>query len=396
MSLFDTQKKKTILLLDIGNGSVAVGLASIASSRDGHPTESRVVRSVRETFSFEKKPTGSELQAALVDKLSQAFRELITQEKESAKNPHRSEMLKLSDAHQVLCTLSSPWFFSKGKTVSVAHDKTFVMTERFLEDVLEKEVDVFTEEIGSADDLSIVEKTIIGATVNGYHVLNPLHQRTDACDIYIYMTAANADVRDQIIGVLEKFSHLSREHIILHSFPLIAFSVIRDRFPHADNYLLFDVAGEITDIAWVSGGMITKTVSYPCGTHVPLRQIAKHFDVPYEVARSYLRLFLDGRAEKSIAVEIRTILIDSGKEFNIYLEEALKTLSPELLFPHHMFLSTYPHAREMFREFLRHGTDPDLNGWHQGVSITYLGEGAVERSEDVFLELEASFLSKFI
>ena len=388
MTLFDTQKKKVTLLLDIGNGSVAVALAYIAT--DGAQPE--VVRYIREPLSPQTKPTGAELQIALIKTLKDTLQTFLEQEKGTNKKP----LIKLRDATSILCTLSSPWFFSKGKTVSISQDKSFVMTERFLADVLSKEVGLFTEEIGTADDLHIVEKTILGATVNGYHLLSPLHQRTCACDIYIYMSAANARLIDQIMTTVGMFSHLSHEHVRFHSFPLVAFSVIRDKFPTVHEYLLFDIAGEITDIAWVSGGMIVKTVSYPCGTHLLVRQIAKHFDVPYEVGRSYLRLFLDERATKVMTDDIRALLVGSGKEFNIYLEEALKTLSPELALPHHIFVSTYPHALEVFTEFLKQDSGSRMSTWRDHLVVTYLGEEAIQKSEDAFLSLEAVFLSKFL
>ena len=405
MNIFEHHKKEVALILDVGNGSIGVAVALLSSQETP-----MIIASIRDLVLFDERPTGDKLQTIILEKIIQSIPYILER---AFHHPYFKNNSK--HIEKILCVLSSPWFISKGKTIIVSQDKTFVITERFLEDILAKEMSAFSAEVttdskNSAEyvsDLEVVEKSIIGNKINGYVLDSALNQHTNHFEVSLYMSQAEKKFINGLSHIVSVYTHRGVADMTFHTFPLIVFSCVRDMFPGVSDYLHLDIAGEITDIAWVSGTMIKKNISFPSGKNLLIRQIAKHLHVPSEVARSFFHLYMDKRAEPSTEREIDAAIADAEKEWNIYIQDALSSLSEGGTIaglPIKIFITAYPQTAEIFMQFLKKETIDETAEWRRSLSVTYIGPDILSKlcvydaheTFDAFLSLEATFLSKFV
>ena len=375
MIFFDKQKEKTVLIFDIGNGSVGVALAVL--SKNERP---KIITTLSELILFEEKPDAEKLQQMILKKLDQVTPLVITKGFNDQYFKNRSKKIK-----KVFCILSSPWYNSKGKTIVLSKEKKFIITNRFLEDILSKELKVFENEVGQSDENAgkktthLIESNFMATKVNGYVLENPIGQKTNNFETSIYISEAEGDFVNKISNMISKYSHINEGNIIFHSFPQVAFSTIRDIFPTISEYLYFDIAGEITDVAYVSGEMIRKMVSFPSGKNLITRRIAKCLRVPNEVARSFFNLYINKHIDIKTEGRIIEAIAEAEKEWNIYLNDALMSISADFFpkspltsgsivesgigvvlprelgpsFPKNIFITAYPQTYEMFSSFIK-------------------------------------------
>src|SRR5579872_2194225 len=418
MSLFRSSKDHPALILDVGNGSVGAGLIVLSSTE-----KPRIISSFRERIIFEEKPDVEKLKTIIFQKLDQVLPLVL---KNAFADPYFKNHPKR--LKKILCVLSSPWYMSKGKTVVISQEKKFLITEHFLLDVLSKELAAFENErredegTRQAPKRRIIEKDLISMKINGYVLKNPVGQSADHFETSIYMSEAEESFVKKISDIISKHTHVDVNDITFHSFSFVAFSVIGALFPDISEYLHFDIAGEITDIALVKEGMIKSTASYPTGTNLLVRRVADRLSVPPDIARSFFHLFTDKRAEASVEAEIEGALSESEGEWNVYLNDALasltdglssglidredpsKSLGLEVSLPKRVFVTAYPQTYEIFENFLKIPKADETQEWRKGVLITYLGGDLLTKwlttnpreIFDVFIALEALFFNTFI
>jgi hypothetical protein len=404
--MFLKQKKEsTVLLLDIGNGSVGGALAVIE-----HTQKPNILFSVRKSVAPEDKPTIEKLQKTVLDELQNVLAMLVHT---GLSDTYIKKHSKKIDT--VLCTLSSPWYQSEGKSITISETKKFVVTERFLTHVLEKELQTFVvqqtkekeeqhtlADQKNAQDMQVIEQKFTSMSLNGYKLSDPIGQSTQTFEASLFVSQTDKTFLSAVNNAISQYTHANSENILYHTFPFIAFSIIPTVLPGVSDYLFFDIGGEITDIIWVSGGKIQKTISFPSGKNLIIRRISKRLDVPDEVARSFLHLYMDTRADENLQKEIMGAISDVENEWNVYLEDALVSLSSELALPHDIFISTYPQTYQVFEGFLKTEKADMTNAWRKKLSITYLGSELLSKyidmtslqSFDAFMGLEALFLTQ--
>jgi hypothetical protein len=424
--LFDSKKSEVALIIDVGNGSVGGALTVLT-----HGAKPNIIFSLRDVFAFDDKPTADKLSQAVLQSLETILSELF--HTGFAQSYFKNHSKKIDT---IVCVFSSPWFISQGQTIVISQNKNFVITDRFLKNVITKELDVFRKNTKENFEEGIVRRMIeadlVSIRVNGYIVKNPIGQKVNHLEASLYISEADDAFVKSIEQCILKHTHAESKDIIFRTFPSVAFGSISELFAGIPEYLHFDVAGEITDIALVKDGMIKKTVSYPTGTNLLLRMIGKKLSVPNQVARSYFHLFMDKRAEPTIHKQILEILAESENEWNVYLNDGLislsstqktesmdadlKNIQPDdadaivtaspasstVNLPKKIFVTAYPRTFELFNQFLQMEKTDETGSWRNGISVTYVGADLLKnfvdsnmlQVPDPFLMLESFFLSK--
>lgn len=413
---FSKNSEHTVLILDIGNGSVGAALTVLLKGE-----KPKVLFSIRELIIFEEKPEAEKLKRTLLEKLDHVVSSVMAKGFKDSYFKNHSKKL-----HKVFCILSSPWYDSKGKTIILSQEKKFVITEKLLNDVLAKELEIFENERkniteNSSGKTCMIEDLFMEMKINGYALKNTVGQKTNNFEASIYMSEAEEDFTAKILNIISKHTHVTDKDIIFHTFPLAVFSAIKDLFPGLAEYMHFDIAGEITDIAWISGGMIKKMVSFPSGKNLITRRIAKNLSVPNEVARSFFRLHMDRRADKNVEEKIVKAIYEAENEWNVYLNDALVSISSYpsqadqptnlglgmvelaesgLALPQKVFVTTYPQNYEIFNSFLKMEKSDDTAKWRKGLTVTYLEPDLLSnfliynstQQFDAFLAMEALYI----
>jgi len=400
--LFNSSDKKgdVCLVLDLGNASIA---GSLVLFKEGLPPEA--LFTVRVPFVIGEHAHPEKIEITLLSQLHEIL-DTIHQKGFQCEyfKTHHKKIAK------VLCVCASPWYASKIKKVTVSNPKSFLVTKIFLDDVLNKEADFFRTELSSGvhgeqylNGVTVMEKIVIDARINGYSLPDPVGQKTILCDITLYLGLASSGMIGAIKTQIIKFFSVNQSAILWHSFPLVAYSTLQKIFPHEKDYILCDVTGEVTDITRVVNGVVGNTASFPSGKFFLIRKIMRVLDVPSEVAQSFLHLFQNGSATPEMEGKIKEVLVDVEHEWSIYLEDALSFIGPIGILPQKVYLTADPDTASIFVGFLKtQHTDTTLL-WRRGVTVVHLSEDILSHfyisgnhlTFDECVALDSIFLSSF-
>lgn len=396
-----SQKKGDVcLVLDIGNASLA---GSLVSFTPGFLPEA--LYTVRLPLNVSDHAHPEKLQSILSSQLDLVLRAIS--ETGFTHDYFKDHEKKITKA---LCVFASPWFASRTKHVVISNEKPFFITKDFLEDVLKKEVDLFEKELASGshgeefkDGVVVMEKTIADAKVNGYSIENPLGQKTNVCDVTMYLGIGSKELTTRIAGQISKFFHVSDRDLMWHSFPLVAHTALHKIYPHEKNYVLCDITGEVTDLTLVINGTIGQTVSFPSGKFFLIRKLAQVMQVPPEVAQSFLHLWQSNAADAESAQKMQEALVDAEHEWSIYFEDALSSLGKVNTLPQKVFLTVDTDVAALFVEFFKTPKTDLTASWRRGVSVVHMSEDLLKnfyKSPQSFVfdecvALESVFLSVF-
>lgn len=402
MSFLSWNKKQSpvSLLLDIGNGSVGGALALMHTG-----SKPEILYSTRIPLSLDEKPSAEQLESALFQYLDVCLKNILT-------NGFTHEYFKNNEKHidTVLCTLASPWFVSTTKDVHIQDKKIFTVSKAFIDSVVSHEAELYSQELhgGSEgelfmEELDVVEKSITHITINGYLIDNPIDQKTNSLTASIYFGVIPKKIREAIENNIVSILHIPKRSVLFHTFPLVSFSVLRDFFPKEQNYLLFDIAGETTDISLVLDGVLHKTVTFPSAKNFLLRHIASVCDVPIEVAKTYLKMYIEDRATEDLRTQVGKALYDIENEWNIYLADALENLSSKEVLPRKVFLTTDGDTASVFIRYIQVQTTDHTSSWRKGLSVVHIEPKLLSNFVilephvpcDEFVAIETIFLHKF-
>jgi hypothetical protein len=403
MSLFSWKKEKApvSLVLDIGNASV--GGALISHIPGQKPV---VLFSSRVPMTLDDKPSAERLETALYTYLDNCLSYISR-----VGFTHNYFLTHPKKIDSVLVTCASPWFVSKTKAINIQQEKAFVVSKSFLSSVVKEEARLFKEELyggGGGDlfveELEVVEKSITHIKINGYIMQNPLDQKTNSLTALVYFGVIPKTIHESIISHIERAFHIEKEHILFHTFPLVTYSVLRDIFPKEDAYILFDIAGETTDISLVVDSVLYETVTFPSAKNFLLRHIASLTGAPLEVARSYIRMYQNKLLSDDISTLVDKAIIDIENEWNIYLADALETLRQHHTLPYKVFVTTDTDTAPFFIDFIKKEKTDTTASWRTHVRITHIDPHIIAPHLtlepfapcDEFTAIEGLFLHKFV
>lgn len=394
------KKESTALLIDIGNGSI--GGAFISTDSGKVP---RIIYNVRLPFIVVDKPDTLNLVSGMDILLDGVLNILI-------KNGFKQEYWKNREKKltSALITFSSPWFQLKTKQIDILRDESFFITEEFLDDIIKKEEKIFEKELSGGSDntksnsFKIIEKSIIHAKINGYTINNVIGKKTKKFDAFICMSLIPENIEDKVQSAILKYVNIQKEKIIMHSFPMVSFSTIRDLFIENSDFIIMDVTGEITDLSLVRDSAIVQTVSFPSGRNFIIRQIAKTFDVQTEIAESMLHIYLSNKANSSVSGSIENILTNIEKEWSIHFERALRELSKEMVLPKKVYITSDSDVAKFYVDFLKLSKTDSTFEFRKNIDITHVNHDTLSHLcqsnaralPDEFIEILAIFYNKIL
>ncbi len=286
---------------------------------------------------------------------------------------------KSKTIESAIVSFSSPWFVLKTKHLVISNEKDFLVSEAFLDDVIDKEEIVFVSELANdtQDAFEIIEKNIIHTKINGYTLNNPLGKKTKNLDAVLCMSAMDRGVVERVFNSVLRHSQIPKEKIALHTFPLVSFTVIRDFFSSGSDFLIMDVTGDMSDITLVQDSVIMQTVSMPSGRNFILRQISKAFDVSIEIAESMLHLYNTEKIQDTEKQKMQELIELVEREWAIYFENALLELSPSLSLPANLYLMAESDVSIIYNNFLSLSKVDSTASFRKSVNIISIDENSV-------------------
>ena len=237
----------------------------------------------------------------------------------------------------VVCFLGSPWFASQARTIHIAKNTPFKVTDGFITETLKKDLDLFQKnELASysqaGDQALVFEQELTKIMLNGYHVKNHAGLSTKELDLSYMVSITSHSFVKECTEVISRPLHTT--DIVFRSVTHAHVSVARDLLISHDYFLAVDVSAELTDVTLVEDGVMTQTASFPYGNASVLRNLASSLGIDVHEAETLLSLYLEDRLETSrriiVEKEIKVVLSDWSQAF----EQTLSVLSKTYNVPH--------------------------------------------------------------
>lgn len=370
--LFSSNKdEKASLIIDIGNSTVTSSV--VVFKNDELP---RFIYNITNSYEIQDKVDSVHLVESLISILDFQLNKLSKE----AFN-HKYWIKKKKRLFGAEISFSSPWFVLKTKHLFITHEKEFIISSSFLEDVILKEEEAFKYELYPKNPnlFQVVEKNILHTKIKGYDQTDIVNKKTNNLEAYLSMSAIDSMLLDKILNIILKYTHIPREELRFNTFPIVSSAVIRDFFTTSGDFIIFDISGDVMDITLVQESVIKKTVSVPCGKNNILRRMAKDFNVSVEIAESMFNMFNSDKSTEEINKKIEDQLVSIGEEWSIHFKNALLELSPNLSLPTNVFLMADSNVSHIYSKFIKSPVEDETSVFRKLSKVTIVDNEMVSK-----------------
>ena len=129
-------------------------------------------------------------------------------------------------------------------------------------------------------------------------------------------------------------------------------TTIRDIFPDDRNFIMIDVAGEMTDVSLIKDDILLETSSFPLGRNSLIYNIAKLTGHNKTLAETFLDLYVDDKIQDKYKEKIRNILLDYKKEWMKCLSKIFAIISKKIFLPSKIYLTADEDVEKLFKKYI--------------------------------------------
>jgi len=390
MGIFFNSKNKKELALVFDIGSSSVGGAVFEIEKNGIP---KIILSIREPIILENKIDIDQFLSLALKSLESVAKRISTMGVGKLKN--------------ISCVLSSPWYASQTRIIKLEKNTPFVFTSKLADSLIEKEMSLFTEEnlAKFAEDNNktrLIEFKNMKTTLNGYVTSNPLNKKIKKLEMTIFISMSI----DRILKKMEEtiLQHFHTEQIKFSSFAMASFTVARDIFVHKEDFLLVDIAGEVTDISMVKKDVLVNSISYPLGYNFIVRKLAENLNCDLNEAKSLISLYKNGHAEENVEKKLEPVVSKLKIEWLSKFQESLTNLSDDISVPATIFITVDQDLTDFFSKIIKSDqfnrytlTEPEFQIIFLDVNILNgITSFKEDTDRDPFMIIESIYLNRFI
>jgi hypothetical protein len=380
------QDESLVLLVDIGSASVGAALVKIEEGKHPH-----ILVTVREDIPFQETLSSARFLPGMLHTLLRALKNL------QAQNKGRGAPAN------TFCTFSSPWFVLKNRSLRIVRTEPFQVTEKNLNTLLDEDIEHLKDELKETlppEDIEIIEKKIIEMKLNGYEIKNPYGQTTNQMEVLATVSLSSKRVISGVERMISKFFHAPSVHF--GSFPVAAFSAVRDIFPEERNFLFLDITGETTDVSFIANDLFMGTTSFPRGRNFFVRDISTEEHTLHAEANTLFGMFLRDELEAKRRGRIEVVITQGKDEWIARLEKSLTSFVNVGVLPRKVFFTADTDVAGFFTGLINKARAELWAG--EGVEVVYLDHLMVSKfmtfeSEvvrDPFIAVEALLAGKLI
>lgn len=270
------------VIVDIGSGSV---LAAIIHSSEKELTPT-IVWSHREHAPLKTIASVDESAKAVMTALMQVLMLLDSEGRIALKTYRPSAKIK-----EIQYCISAPWAYTITKTITYSEDTEFEITEDLLEELEEAAEQKTSDELARSDSISqlgltVVAKTTMDMSVNGYQIKNPLKKKATT----VLLAHASVITQKYLVAEIDElqtklFPEAESKKL---SYMLALYCISQDFLPKIDDVCLIDITYEATEIGIVRDDTLRYSTHTPYGSYSLAREIAHVTGAPIHEAFGYL------------------------------------------------------------------------------------------------------------
>jgi hypothetical protein len=339
--LFTQKKERTIVIFDIGSGSVGGAIAKIPTDGISVPV---ILKSVRNEIVFHK-DFDSDFNLFMKDMtatLNQTASALYDK--------------KIGAPDEIFCVFASPWYLSETRSVKMSKEKNFIFTKRLASELIQKEISNLTEsynnKYGTVESYpDLIEQHTMAVSLNGYKVDDPLGRRCKFIEMDMIISLAPKLCLDKIRETLLKTYH--HRNVQFSSFTLASYLAVRDKYVNADSYLLIDISGEITDVGIVTKGVLKSVLSFPFGKKTFFKYMCTKLEIELRDAKELFKLYSDGQLSAEFKDKVIPLFKSIENSWGEAFRQCISTLPRTLVLPATIFLTADNDIKNWFADVLR-------------------------------------------
>jgi cell division ATPase FtsA len=308
-------KKKNIsinrkLLIDIKSSSVYVALVDVSKNT---PHIDFVTKESLKNFDPERNN---------VDYLVISVGNLVDRNIKKALDYGISNLSKKNQSlkiEEVFVTYGSPWNKISTKDVKIREDRPFVLTRQKFDYLVKKQI---KKEQENNPNQKLLEKDVVSISLNGYETNNPFNKKAKEIVLSFYMSFISQKMMRAVEHKI--FYHLHEIKITHRTFFIVMLSSIKNIFSKEDNFVFFDISGEITDFGIVEKGAFSYLSSIPVGINYFVRNAAKICKIEKTTSSSLLNMLAKEEIHQSCPKNIYEELKKFEKEWVNKVHEAIQ------------------------------------------------------------------------
>ncbi len=382
-------KDGLVVIIDIGSGSVGGALVSL--NRDQKP---KILFRVRKPIVFQNKFKFERFLSAMLLATDHVLEEL---NKASSERPQ-----------QAFCILAAPWYVSQSRIARFEDKKTFVVTEKKVNDLIMSEIDNLKKKFNehyknfTESKAEIIEVENIHMKLNGYETNSPYGKKTKKLEAYLYISMSADQVLRSLRQKVRKTFGL--DNVFFNSFSLAAFDTIRDIYSEKQNFIFIDIGGEMTDVSVTRDGILVETLSFPLGRNFLLRTIANELQTVKEEAFSLFNLYMEKKTSDTYPRKMKNALAYVEKEWSEAFHKTLGSLASRVSLPGYIFVIADIPFGKWFSEVIKNKGSGDIILMGGEIEITLINPLVLNKfvisnmktSVDTFIITEALFIDKLL
>lgn len=339
--LFSPKKEKIVAIFDIGSGSVGGALVRMPSDGKKLPT---IIKSTRTDIVNRKEVDFNLFLDDMI--LALGF---------TSQSIYQSS---LGAPDEIVCVLASPWYLSETRMIKMSKERSFTFTKKIVNDLLLKEIEMlnkdFQEKYKGVDSASeVIEHPIVGVSLNGYQVDDPLGKKTQSIEMNMIISLSPKICLDKITETLSKSFHSTP--ISFTSFMVASYISVRDRYMNHDSYLLLDIGGEVTDVGIIYKGILKESLSFPYGRKTLFRDISKTLNIELRDAVEIFSLYNKNTLSQKEKLKLLPVLESIKSTWNKSFKKCIDTLPRTLTLPNVIFLTIDDDVKDWFVEIVDSG-----------------------------------------
>jgi hypothetical protein len=339
MNIFSESKEEKELALVFDIGSSSVGGAVFEVQKLGIP---KIVLSIREPIIFEEKIDIDRFLFLTIKSLEIVAGKIST--------------MGIGKPVRIFCVLSSPWYASQTRTIKLEKNTSFLFTSKLADSLIQKETSLFEEEhlakfLDTDNKVRLIEFKNMKTMLNGYMTPDPINKKAKKIEMIIFISISVEKILKKIEETI--FKHFHSENIKFSSFAMASFTVARDMFVQQDNFLLVDIAGEVTDISIINKNILSNSISYPLGRNFMIRRVADSLNCTLSEAKSFISLYKDGHAAGSVEKKLKPIIDKLKTEWLSGFQQSLVNLSDDISIPATIFITVDQELKDFFSEIIK-------------------------------------------
>lgn len=159
---------------------------------------------------------------------------------------------------KVLVTVAAPWQETKVTQTHIEKPEPFTFTRAHLEEAARAIAPTREGRVSSG-------YKVISTALNGYEIPHPFGKRVRRADLVLLSSSLEKHAIDRVRASLRRAFHA--HDVVFLAFAPVASEVFAHLHPAQGDFVVLDVSGAGTDLAFVKRGHLREACTVACGTH---------------------------------------------------------------------------------------------------------------------------------